>query len=445
MVNVVAQFQILNKVLETGDYSIIINNNLTKDYFFDYTAEFEYIKNHYEKYDRVPDKLTFKNIFTDFQFTEVTEPDSFLVSELTKQYKAEFLRLQFNEMKQLLESGQSEKAEKLFKNAYDSLSSNNVGITCVDLFQDTSRYDHYLDKTKDKSKYYISTGLPELDQAIGGIDRQNENLVIAARTGIGKTQLLVKMAVEASRQGLNVGFYEGEMSQDKIGARVDTMFGNIQNTSINRGDLFIQKEYEQYIKSLPGMNCTLKVLTSDMLGRYPTVSDLRAFIKKYNLDILFIDQYSLMEDESKYKTKNRYEAIANIAKDIKNLQVLTQIPIISVSQMNRTGSTDENGKKADPNTTQIAGSDMISQYGTTILMLEKQDKVLTIHISKARDGALVDKLKYSIDFNVGTFNYIPVEGDTIATEEDYKSIEDSYSPDAAQPQKFEIGSEDMPW
>ena len=66
MVNVVAQFQILNKVLETGDYSIIINNNLTKEYFFDYTAEFEYIKNHYEKYNRVPDKLTFKNIFVIF-------------------------------------------------------------------------------------------------------------------------------------------------------------------------------------------------------------------------------------------------------------------------------------------------------------------------------------------------------------------------------------------
>ena len=37
------QFQILNKILQTGDYSLVLLNNLTESYFPGYTAEFKYI------------------------------------------------------------------------------------------------------------------------------------------------------------------------------------------------------------------------------------------------------------------------------------------------------------------------------------------------------------------------------------------------------------------
>ena len=47
---------------------------------------------------------------------------------------------------------------------------------------------------------------------------------------------------------------------------------------------------------------------------------------------------------------------ANISKDIKNLQVMSRIPIISVSQMNRTKNDD-----GEQDTTQIGLSDRIGQ------------------------------------------------------------------------------------
>ena len=42
-----SQFQIINKILQTKDYSLISMNNLTEDHFFQYRAEFNFIKNHY--------------------------------------------------------------------------------------------------------------------------------------------------------------------------------------------------------------------------------------------------------------------------------------------------------------------------------------------------------------------------------------------------------------
>ena len=57
-----------------------------------------------------------------------------------------------------------------------------------------------------------------------------------------------------------------------------------------------------------------------MIGELATVSQLRAFIEKENLDILFVDQHSLLEDERHGKTP--VEKAANISKSLKALQVL---------------------------------------------------------------------------------------------------------------------------
>ena len=46
-----AQLQFLNKILCTQDYSLISQNNLTEELFFNYRAEFNFIKNHYKKYN----------------------------------------------------------------------------------------------------------------------------------------------------------------------------------------------------------------------------------------------------------------------------------------------------------------------------------------------------------------------------------------------------------
>ena len=98
-----SQLQVLNKVLQTKDFSLIELNNLTEDFFFNYKAEFNYIKNHYEKYQSVPDKLTFINIFPEFDIIEVTEPDNYLIEQLYKDYNSSFIASRFNQIKKLIE------------------------------------------------------------------------------------------------------------------------------------------------------------------------------------------------------------------------------------------------------------------------------------------------------------------------------------------------------
>lgn len=430
-----SQFQILNKVLQTKDYSLITLNNLTADYFFNFKAEFEFIKTHYDTFHTVPDRLTFIDAFPEFTIQDVAEPDAYLIEQLINDYNQQYLATRFNTLKKMLEAGDIDSATKYFLNSVDNLHVGSA-LQCTDIISDTSRYERYLDMITNKSKYFISTGFPELDKVITGIDRRNENMLIAARTGIGKSWLLLAIAAAASKQGLTVGIYSGEMSVDKVAYRIDTLLGHIDNRKISRGDLYYKDYYKNYLDSLQCSNYgAIKVLTPMDIAGPATVNALQAFIEKENLDILFIDQYSLLEDTS--RAKAMHEKVANISKDIKNLQVLKQIPIISVAQMNRTKNEDKS-----QDSTQIALSDRIPQDATVILMLDKQDAEdlnkkgsykVTLNLIKSRDGGDGRKFEYLWDFNTGEYHYISNEDDGVTSEETFQELEDSYMPQADFP------------
>lgn len=410
-----SQLQVLNKILQTKDFSLVELNNLTEDFFFNYKAEFNYIKNHFDKYGTVPDKLTFINVFPEFDIIAVDEPDNYLIEQLYKDYNSSYIATKFNKIKALIESDKTDEAVDYLVKSVDNLHQGSA-IQSHDLFQDTSRYDRYLERVANHGKYYISTGFRELDAIIGGLDCENENMVIVARTGIGKTWTLLVMAAAAAQQGKRVGIYSGEMTTDKVGYRLDTIIGGINNNVITRGlDTSVQLQYKQYMEKLQkGVYSegtgTIKVLTPNDIAGPATVAALRAFVEKDHLDVLFIDQYSLLEDTSHAQTG--HERVANISKGVKNLQVMKRIPIVSVAQMNRT--KNEDGEK---DTTQIGLSDRIGQDATCVIMLDRErvyedkektkliDDRLIMDITKSRDGG-TGKLIYKANFNTGTFNLI---------------------------------------
>ena len=424
-----SQFQVINKILQNKDFSFITLNNLTAEYFFNYKAEYEFIKAHYEMYKTVPDRLTFADAFPEFVIQDVNEPDNYLIEQLYNDYNQSYLATRVNGMKKLLEADDTAGAIRYFQDSIEKLHIGSA-LTCTDLISDTSRYERYLDMIANQSKYFIRTGFPELDKIITGIDRRNENLVIAARPGVGKSWVLLVLAANASMQGLTVGIYSGEMSVDKVGYRMDTILGKIDNRKISHGDLWYKDYYKNYLDSLKSSNYgPIKVLTPNDIAGPATVDALQAFIEKEHLDILFIDQYSLLEDRNHAKTTT--EKVANISKDIKNLQVMEQIPIIAVSQMNRTKNEDKS-----QDASQIALSDRIGQDATVIIMLEKQESEdpnrkgfhkVTLNIVKARDGGDGRKLNYLWNLNTGDYQYISNDEDGVTSDEEFEELENSYN------------------
>jgi len=394
------QCQVLNYILDTKDSSIFLFNNISAEYFSDYPNEYYFIKKHLDEYGNIPDKATFIAKFPDFDVLEVHESQSYLVNALYSDYNTRFLAKTFNKIKDLLVAGKTSEAMNVYTKSSDELIKA-THLETVDILADTSRYDDYVDRINDYAKYYVKTGFKELDDLIGGWDKSEELATIVARPGVGKSWILLKVAVAALEQGLRVGIYSGEMSSRKVGYRLDTWLSHISNSALLRGNIEVQNEYKKYIDSLKGkyqQGC-IKVLTPSMINGPAGVTALRAFIEKEKLDILCVDQHSLLEDDK--KAKNPVERASNISRDLKNLQVLKQIPIITVSQQNR--NPTENGAS----TANVAQSDRISQDSTILIFLEQKDNVLTLDLVKARDAVNNKKIQYMCNFDKGSLIYLP--------------------------------------
>ena len=401
------QLQLLNYLLQTGDASLLKVNNVDDTFFSDYTQEYAFIRDHMSVYGQVPDRLTFASKFADFDWIEVRENPNYLIDELYRDRNKRTLARVFNGVRDRINAGDIEGAMALFTtSSQDVLSSTH--IDCVDIIRDTSRYDAYLERTQDFSKYYVKTGFSELDELVGGWDRLEEYATIVARPGVGKSWVLLRCAMAAAEQGLRAGLYSGEMSEIKVGYRFDTLAGHISNSGIIHGNAELMNSYKSFLDSMESrFSGCIKVITPKMIKHSATVMDLEAFIEKENLDILFIDQHSLMEDQR--KAKDPVTRAANISKDLKNLQVLKRIPIITVSQQNR-NMVDENSVI---DVSHIAQADRIGQDSTIVIFLEQKNHVLTMHLAKSRDNGAGVKLKYAIDLDKGVFQFVPNEDDAL--------------------------------
>jgi replicative DNA helicase len=401
----VIQLQTLNYLIKTQDASLITLNGLDKSFFSSYPNEFNFIKSHLDTYGKVPDVYTVASKFPNFDIIEVNESPKYLLTELYNDKNTRNLASVFGDVKQLLMAGKVDEAMQRYLKASETMSTEAVHLEAVNILKDTKRYDSYLERSEDFKKFYVSTGFKELDDVIGGWDRREELATIIARPNVGKSWILLKVALAAAKQGLRVGLYSGEMSEDKVGYRLDTLAGGISNYKLIHGDRSVQNEYKKFIENeLCKITGELLVITPAMIGGAAGVTALRAFIEKEKLDMLCIDQHSLLEDDR--GARDPVQRASNISRDLKNLQVMKKIPFISVSQGNR--GINETGTMGLEN---IAQSDRIGQDSTVVVGLDQKDGILTMKLLKSRDSENGKQLKYRLGFDTGSYEFIPNEDD----------------------------------
>ena len=92
------------------------------------------------------------------------------------------------------------------------------------------------------------TYLESLDKLVVRFEPGNVS-VIAARPGMGKTALMVQIAVENAKRGMPVAFFSVEMTAEDIAARVVSLQTNIPS-EIMRSKQMSDWQYKQYLDAL---------------------------------------------------------------------------------------------------------------------------------------------------------------------------------------------------
>lgn len=404
--------QLLNKIIQTKDYNVIKTNSLDSTYFSGYEEEFNFIVDHYKKYGNIPDDVTFLNKFNNFEFNQVNETNDFLLDRLYEEKGF----LQFANMLpdfQKCIQDDSRKAYEFLKDMLPKLKPHTIckGIDIIG--QAMERYDIYKNRANNPDAMTIKTGLQELDEIFGGWEYGDELVTIVARTNQGKSWLLMKFLAEAWKQGKRVGLYSGEMNHIKLGYRFDALFQHFSNKALVQG--FQADGYKEYIEQTSQVKNPFIIITQKEFGGRPTVQQIRNFVEENDIEIMGIDQYSLMDDgRASHRDPTRLR-LAHIAEDLFLLSSEYRIPILGLAQANRDGANKDDQTQA-PGLENIKESDDISHNSSKCIGMRQSNFGLVLDIIKNREGRVGDKLLYSWEIDIGHFAYIPSADDAARPE-----------------------------
>ena len=400
------QLQALNDMLNNNNIDQYIAQGITKKYFSEYYDEFNFIVNHYNTYNKVPDWETFLAKFNDFEVVEVLEPVKYIIYNLKEEYLFDQGVKVFKEASTILE-----------QNAFDGL--NNIVVKAQKLLDNTviSEGTNINDMVEQKKKDLdhkremggmlgISSGMQELDRILNGWLPGEELVTIVGRVNQGKSWLLQKFLTEANKQNKRVLHYSGEMGVLQVAYRNDTLGLNYSNSQLMRGTI-ADGDYEQYMEDMEKNKqlAEYRVVTpNDFGGKMLTVSMLRTLIKKHKPDIIGIDQISLMEDERRLKGDATRTQYTHIAQDLFNMSTEFGIPIIVDAQANRNKADVD--KPENPELADIGESDGIAQNSSRVISLVQTKSGLSLKITKNRYGENNKKLLYVWDIDCGVFIYV---------------------------------------
>ena len=118
------QLQAINNIIENNNIELYLNAGLTAEHFLYYKEQFNYIMEHYNKYDKAPDLSTFLMEFPDFEVVDVYEPVDFLIKGLFEEYLYEKGVQLFEKSARMLENNSYEGLQYIVSKGEELLNKN---------------------------------------------------------------------------------------------------------------------------------------------------------------------------------------------------------------------------------------------------------------------------------------------------------------------------------
>ena len=399
------QIKVLSSLLTHKEFLVNIHDIISEEYFDNPAVKWcvDEILKYFEKYNTVPTleilKIELQKIENEVLQISIKEQlklayissDAdlkYIQEEFTNFCKNQQLKKALLTSVDLLKAGDFDGIRNIVDNALKAGNDKNLGHEYVKDIEE--RY-------RENSRAVIPTPWELINNLLqGGIGNGDFGLIFG-NPGGGKSWSLVALGGYAVKLGYNVVHYTLELGEDYVGKRYDAFFTQISVTKI---DSFKHK-VEDLIPQLPG-----KLIIKEFPTGRATMSTIESHISKCTdmgtkPDLIIIDYVDLLS--SKKKNRERKEEIDDIYQSTKGLARELNVPIWSVSQVNRAGAQDTiiEGDKAAGSYDKM----MISDFAMS-LSRKKEDKVNgtgRFHIMKNRYG--MDGLTFSVIADTSTGHF----------------------------------------
>ena len=399
------QIKVISSLLTHKDFLVNIHDIISEDYWDNQAHKWiiKEILKYYDKYHTTPSmdvlKVELQKVTNDVlkisikeqlkAAYEASDEDlEYVQEEFSSFCKNQQLKSALLSSVDLLKAGDYDSIKLMIENAMKAGQDKNVG----------HEYNKDIEsRFREDSRKTIPTPWERInDLTQGGLGNGDFGLIFG-NPGGGKSWSLVALGGYAVRLGYNVIHYTLELGEAYVGRRYDAFFANIPVDRILKS----RDKVEEIIPQLPGE----LVIKEFPTGR-ATISTIESHIRKVNdlgvkPDLIIIDYVDLLS--TRKRTADRKGEIDDIYTSTKGLARELDIPIWSVSQVNRAGAKDDviEGDKAAGSYDKI----MITDFCMS-LSRKAKDKVNgtgRFHIMKNRYG--MDGLTFGVKADTSTGHF----------------------------------------
>ena len=209
----------------------------------------------------------------------------------------------------------------------------------------------------------IDTGFFELNKLTAGFSN-GELIVLAARPSMGKTALAISLMETTLKSNKGVAFFSLEMDAEQIVLRMFSSISDIPFQRLKIGDLD-DNEWQNFSRICDEKSSyKLYIDDSSDLNLFQLKSKLRQLkSREPSLSLVIIDYLQIMTSAN---SKERHLEIAEISRGLKNLARELKLPILALSQLNR---SLESRSDRRPMLSDLRESGAIEQDADIILFL----------------------------------------------------------------------------
>lgn len=263
-------------------------------------------------------------------------------------------------------------AELVEKKLYEiTQESQNIDFREADEVSDaTLAYINEMKSRGDNILVGVDTGYSELNKMTTGFGK-GDLVIIAARPAMGKTSFALNMVQNLLDKGRGVAFFSLEMPAEQLMLRLLSVKTSIQLQRLRVGD-FNAGEQKQLDDAIEQMRNS-KLFVDD--GGSVNINQLRSKLRKLKsrhpeIELAVIDYLQIMSGTG---GKDRHLEVSEISRGLKMLARELNIPIVALSQLNR---TLESRADKRPMLSDIRESGSIEQDADIILFVYRNDVYL---------------------------------------------------------------------
>ncbi len=245
----------------------------------------------------------------------------------------------------------------------DVLSSQDIVARAMQVIEEASK--------RPDGMTGVPTGFTDIDRLTLGW-QLSDLIIIAARPSMGKTAFVLTMARNiALDHKKTVAFFSLEMSSTQLMMRLLIAESQLESKKIKSGKLSPDEWKQLEGAARPLSKAQLYIDDTPALSVYEFRSKARRLKRNHNVELIVIDYLQLMTAGTADSRGNREQEVALISRSLKAIAKELDVPIIALSQLNR--SVESRGGSKRPQLSDLRESGSIEQDADIVAFIHRPE------------------------------------------------------------------------